>query len=223
MDEKVINVDYQDLSEDGKEKSPTFLPIGDVARELGEKTSRIRYWDEQYSEFLDTDRSGTGSHRRFSKQDVAKLRLIQELWHKNYSHEHIKNEIREFKFDENKMTANIDMVGTSGQLQVQMLASALLDVMKDELNKSKESIIKEVSENVSLSNDKLKEEVCVTLDDRLEDFKQQFISEFNETFNNEIQARIETNEKMDKLKMILEERKEDNNKKKSFWSRVLGK
>lgn len=223
MDEKVINVDYQDLSEDGKEKSPTFLPIGDVARELGEKTSRIRYWDEQYSEFLDTDRSGTGSHRRFSKQDVAKLRLIQELWHKNYSHEHIKNEIREFKFDENKMTANIDMVGTSGQLQVQMLATALLDVMKDELNKSKESIIKEVSENVSLSNDKLKEEVCVTLDDRLEDFKQQFISEFNETFNNEIQARIETNEKMDKLKMILEERKEDNNKKKSFWSRVLGK
>lgn len=223
MDEKVINVDYQDLSEDGKEKSPTFLPIGDVARELGEKTSRIRYWDEQYSEFLDTDRSGTGSHRRFSKQDVAKLRLIQKLWHKNYSHEHIKNEIREFKFDENKMTANIDMVGTSGQLQVQMLATALLDVMKDELNKSKESIIKEVSENVSLSNDKLKEEVCVTLDDRLEDFKQQFISEFNETFNNEIQARIETNEKMDRLKMILEERKEDNNKKKSFWSRVLGK
>lgn len=225
MDKKVIDVDYQNIDNDGSEKTPTFLSIGEVARELGEKTSRIRYWDEQYSEFLDTDRSGNGSHRRFSKQDVAKLRLIQEMWHNNYSHEHIKNEIREFKFDEDNMTASININGTSGQLQVQMLATALLEVMKEELNQSKDSIVKEVSEKVQHSNDKLREEVCVTLDDRLEDFKVQFIKEFNDSFNNEIQARTETNEKMDNLKLLLEERKEEynNNNKKGFLSRLLGK
>lgn len=145
MNNEAIDVGYTELKSDGTEKAPLYLRIGEVARELNLPTSKVRYWSDMYYELLDGEKCNT--HRRFSKEDVAKLRLIKNLSENNYSHEHILHELKNFKYDEGEFAVSIDSEG-SNKLQVQMLASAIMEEQKKEFAKLKEELFDRVDEKI---------------------------------------------------------------------------
>lgn len=56
----------------------TLLTIQEVARQTGLSASTIRYYDQQFAEFLDIDR-GNGRRRLFSPEAVERLLRVQSL------------------------------------------------------------------------------------------------------------------------------------------------
>ncbi len=52
--------------------------IGEVARELGENTSAVRFWSDSFPRFLRPTRNAKGN-RIYKKEDIETLRLIQFL------------------------------------------------------------------------------------------------------------------------------------------------
>lgn len=173
MNSEAIDVGYTELNSDGNEKTPLYLRIGEVARELNLPTSKVRYWSDMYYELLDGEKCNT--HRRFSKEDVSKLRLIKNLSENNYSHEHILHELKNFEFDDGEFAMSTDSEG-SNKLQVQMLASAIMEEQKKEFVKLKEELfdrvdlkIAEMMDRQLTHQDNLKEElideVSVTIDE----------------------------------------------------------
>lgn len=55
-----------------------YYSIGDVARELGESVSLIRYWSDNFSRFVKPVRTGKGD-RKYSAEDIDTLRQIHFL------------------------------------------------------------------------------------------------------------------------------------------------
>jgi DNA-binding transcriptional MerR regulator len=56
---------------------PGALAISEVARLTGLSTATLRVWQRRYG--LGASRSSPGGHRRYSPQDVARLRAVQRL------------------------------------------------------------------------------------------------------------------------------------------------
>ncbi len=56
----------------------TLLTIQEVARQTGLSASTIRYYDQQFAEFLGIDR-GNGRRRLFSPEAVERLLRVQSL------------------------------------------------------------------------------------------------------------------------------------------------
>jgi MerR family transcriptional regulator, light-induced transcriptional regulator len=56
---------------------PVALAISEVARLTGLSTATLRVWQRRYG--LSASRSSPGGHRRYSPQDVARLRAVQQL------------------------------------------------------------------------------------------------------------------------------------------------
>lgn len=59
-------------------QSPDLLTIKEVARRTGLPPSTIRYYDQQFEEFLGV-RRGAGRRRLFEPQAVERLRTVQRL------------------------------------------------------------------------------------------------------------------------------------------------
>ncbi|MGL5327952.1 MAG: MerR family transcriptional regulator [Peptostreptococcaceae bacterium] len=169
MKDKIIDVGYQEINNDGTEKIPVFLSIGEVSQELNVATSTIRYWSNKYSHLLDTERCNT--HRRYSKTDIEKLRLVRDLSDKNYTHDHIIHELENFKLDITSMSKSIEVSPENNPLQVQILAEALANQMaikmkeqlQDEFNKLKNEL---VSNNEKYMNE-IKSELCIAIDETI--------------------------------------------------------
>lgn len=171
MSDKIIDVGYKELKNDGTEKIPTFLSIGEIAQELDVPTSTIRYWSNKYSHLLDTERCNT--HRRYSKTDIEKLRLVRDLSEKNYTHDHIIHELENFKLDITSMTNSINIKPESANnpLQVQILAEAIANEMaikiREQLQGEFDTLKNELISNNQKYLDEIKSEVGVALDEKL--------------------------------------------------------
>ncbi len=55
-----------------------FFSIGEVAEELGENTSAVRFWSDSFPKFLRTERNAKGN-RIYRKEDIETLKLIRFL------------------------------------------------------------------------------------------------------------------------------------------------
>lgn len=55
-----------------------FYSIGEVAEIIGENTSLVRYWSNEFSSLLKVERSGRGD-RKFRKEDVETIKQIHYL------------------------------------------------------------------------------------------------------------------------------------------------
>lgn len=56
---------------------PTYRPITDVAADLGERKSVIRWWEDQFRQVRPM--RARGGHRRYDRETVDLLRGIQRL------------------------------------------------------------------------------------------------------------------------------------------------
>ena len=55
-----------------------FYTVGEVAAILGESTSLVRFWANEFPKFIRPQRNAKGN-RLFSKEDVAQFRRIHHL------------------------------------------------------------------------------------------------------------------------------------------------
>ena len=55
-----------------------FYTVGEVAEILGESTSLVRFWANEFPKFIRPQRNGKGN-RLFSKEDVETLKTIYHL------------------------------------------------------------------------------------------------------------------------------------------------
>lgn len=59
---------------------PKYYSTGEVAKELGENDSTIRYWCDQFDDFLQIERVGAKRTRRqFTQGDIEKLEYVKHL------------------------------------------------------------------------------------------------------------------------------------------------
>jgi UDP-N-acetylglucosamine 4,6-dehydratase len=56
--------------------------IQELSRQVGVPVSTIRYWQQEFSEFVEPERTN-GGQRRYSAEDVAAFRRIKEMVHEN--------------------------------------------------------------------------------------------------------------------------------------------
>ena len=74
-------MDFNNLNENKQTKEingkPLYYTTSQVAQILDETDSRIRHWSIKFSDVLNVETSG--SHRRFSEENINQLRYIKEL------------------------------------------------------------------------------------------------------------------------------------------------
>lgn len=224
----------------------------DVASELGESESTIRFWCENLKESMDILRSGR--NRKFTRENIEQLKFVQDLLrNKEYSVEQVK------EFLSKSDTEIVNSARGSEPLTIQALASALMGEMEIRFNnmleadrEKRQQDMVAFAEEMALSQQKLLENTTIKVDEIISEKVsciEKSITDLSDIDKaNEIQKEIaelklvlkKQSEKQDqdrkeyekkveerdlKLTELLKqslENKEDQSKK-GFFSRIFGK
>lgn len=162
------DTNYEEVTDESPKMPQLYYTIGDVAKELGEETSTIRYWSNKYHDLLDVELCNT--HRRYSKLDIDKLRVVKKCKEKNMSHNQIINTLKETNFDITIIEKRFEDM--QKPFDIQLLASALAVEVENRLKELEDNLFARITEhmnnqaeNVNNMADTIKEEVCTTVDE----------------------------------------------------------
>ena len=185
-----------------------------IARRLGEQPHTIRMWAESYEDCLYVKK--INGRLVYTEASVSQFEFIQKLIRKNkFTHAQIREHIDKHGFEYTKFDSGL--VTPEDPLGFQALAVAL----SMENNKQLQLFLGEFMQLQEENNQKLissiKEEVAMTVQDIVEIELENHYKAIEE----ELKVTRETNEKMDKLIKLTEERKEDSdsNNKKGLFSK----
>ncbi len=83
-----------------------WLTIDEIAKLIGVPKYTLRYWESQFSDFLNPERTN-GGHRRFTEDDMKRIKKIKELLkNKGYS---IKGAQKRLKTEDHRLnTEDLD-------------------------------------------------------------------------------------------------------------------
>lgn len=162
------DTNYEEVADESPKMPQLYYTIGDVAKELGEETSTIRYWSNKYHDLLDVELCNT--HRRYSKLDIDKLRVVKKCKEKNMSHNQIINTLKETNFDITIIEKRFEDM--QKPFDIQLLASALAVEVENRLKELEDNLFARITEhmnnqaeNINNMADAIKEEVCTTVDE----------------------------------------------------------
>lgn len=162
------DTNYEEVTGETPKTPQLYYTIGDVAKELGEETSTIRYWSNKYHDLLDVELCNT--HRRYSKLDIDKLRVVKKCKEKNMSHNQIINTLKETNFDITIIEKRFEDM--QKPFDIQLLASALAVEVENRLKELEDNLFARITEhmnnqaeNINNMADTIKEEVCTTVDE----------------------------------------------------------
>ncbi len=77
----------------------SLLTPGEVAQMLGISSSTLRRWSTRFAEFLSSGAghsvggSSSHTHRRYTQEDVAVLRIIRDMLSQGFTYEHVLNSL----------------------------------------------------------------------------------------------------------------------------------
>lgn len=200
MDKKeAIEVFYEDI--DNKK----YYTIEEVSSLVGIDQSKIEYYYNKLNKFLEI--TSVGMFQVFTKEDVENLKRIKRLdIDKNMSMDEIKHHLEIHR--QEIIVKQEDKIDVS-----------FLDFLAQVMNNQNNKIDNVIQQNQKLVN--IIEQIAENQDKLIEN--QKVMNDKMNSIEKEIAVTQESNEKMDNLKLLLEERKEEYNNKKGFWSRLLGK
>lgn len=145
----------------------TLFTIGYVSKELCTPTYTIRYWTDTYYEYLDIKMCNT--HRRYTELDISKLKVIKHCIEKKMGHKQIVDALKSTEFSEEKLVEAIH--GKQNQLNVQVMAAALISEFEERLKASNEALLKDIATYMNNQGEALQqsmfERVDKTISDRL--------------------------------------------------------
>lgn len=207
-----------------------------ISKLVGEPASTIRSWAEKHQNNLYIKK--INGRFVYTSASVEQFRFIKSLCReKKMTHDQIEEHLNKKGFQYQKYDGGL--INPEDPLGYEALASQIMiknqDMMKQflmEFVKYQEDFKEEIKSDI-------KSEVAITVDDRMEsnlnEFKDGFKEELKEDLKQEFQAYIDQreldyknrdNEMIDLLKKHMEDSQrkfEENNVKKSFWSRIFNK
>ena len=209
------DTNYEEVTDESPKMPQLYYTIGDVAKELGEETSTIRYWSNKYHDLLDVELCNT--HRRYSKLDIDKLRVVKKCKEKNMSHNQIINTLKETNFDITIIEKRFEDM--QKPFDIQLLASALAVEVENRLKELEDNLFARITEhmnnqaeNINNMADTIKEEVCTTVDE--------VINEKLEGLEDNIG---DINKKLDELKdfACIDMNKEKERESDKWWKKIF--
>ena len=190
------DVNYEEVNNSPKPPQ-LYYSIGEVAKEVGEEPSTIRHWSNKYWDLLDVEYCNT--HRRYSKLDIEKLKLIKKCSkEKKMTHNQIINTLKETNFDITVVERHFDDI--QNPLDIQVLASAICVEIENRFSILEENIIKKVNseidkriENESVILKDIKTEISATVDEVISEKIEEVKSQYTPTneFLNEIKDQLQ--------------------------------
>lgn len=194
------DVNYEEV---GKSEKPpqTYYSIGEVGKEIGEETSTVRHWTNQYWDLLDVEYCNT--HRRYTRLDIEKLKVIKKcIREKKMKHNQVINVLNETNFDISVIEKHIgDM---QKPLDIQILASAICVEMENRFALLEESIIDKINLELDKRIEKegeLLKDIRMELSTTVDEVVSEKLSELKQDYNITNEALKEVNSKLDELKM----------------------
>ena len=224
---------YSDVSYSATPKDEEcILNAVALGKLIGENPSTIRLWGDMYEEFLYIKK--INGRMVYTEASVNQFRFIKDLIRdKKFTHKQIYDHISKTGFQYQKYDSGL--INPEDPLGYEALASQIMiknqDMMKQflmEFVKYQEQFKEEIKSDI-------KSEVAITVDDRMENNLNDFKEELKEDLKQEFQSYIDQREMdyknrdtqmIDSLKKHLEDSQrkfEENNSKKSFWSRIFNK
>lgn len=223
-DKNFIDVEFNDGNDEDKEirGEPLYYNTIQVAQILGENDSTIRYWTKYFDDILKITISN--KMKRYKKEDIEKLRFIRKLTREDgltlkqvieYCSE------KGFNFDNGTIDGN-------NPLAIQSFISAMtihmdeqIKSMQGQIIKTQEEMIKSLLEMQTKSNELIQEQIAITVDEVIADKMEEY---FNKVDNRELDKTNEMNEKLDNIRLMMEERKKEseNEEKKSWFKKIFG-
>lgn len=209
------------LNDDGEEVKgrPVYYTIPDLAKEFNVRDSRIRYWYDNFNEFMDADKFSRV--KKFNKNDVEIFKIIYRM------RERDKESIEKIKIylEENiEKIKNPTLIIDESENNKLLINTLVKHAIEENLNNIKNSIVKEIA---------------ATLNETINKTTAQYI-EMNKKIYSEVEDKINSIElKLDEVKEenskrdieisnLLKEnldlrKKEVEEKNKSVWKRIFNK
>lgn len=204
-----------------------YYSTSQVANILNQSDSKIRYYTNVFDEILNIEISN--KQRRYTEADIDKMRFLIELKDEGMTIKQIQEYCQQVDFENSKEI----QIKENNPLSIQSLAKALLEEqsklmleMKNELIKCHMDMMEDLNNRLDIRDDRLKEDISITVDnvisDRLDNFNSNINNKF-ESIEKELSVTKQMNEKIDHLREAMKERKEENEeiKNKSFWSKLF--
>lgn len=125
-DEKIIDAEFKENSDvEYIRGKPIYFTTSDVAHELSENESTIRFWCESFKSYLQLERKGR--NRRFKNKNIEQLKFIQGLIREsNFS---IK-QVQEFL---TKQETGVSIIEDNSQSDIQILVSTMSNLFEDRM------------------------------------------------------------------------------------------
>lgn len=218
------DVNYSNLPSDDE----CILNAVQISKLVGEPASTIRTWAERHQNNLYIKK--INGRFVYTNASVEQFRFIKSLCReKKMTHDQIEEHLNKKGFQYQKYDGGL--INPEDPLGYEALASQIMiknqDMMKQflvEFVKYQEQFKEEIKSDI-------KSEVAITVDDRMESNLNSFKEDLKEEFKSYIDQREfdyknRDNEIIDSLKKHMEESQrkfEENNAKKSFWSRIFNK
>lgn len=191
-----------------------------LGKRIDEPPSTIRTWAESYEDYLYIKK--INGRFVYTEASVDQFRFIKEMHrNKGMSHKQIADIISKHGFQYGDF--NSGLVDPKDPLGYQALASAIAVENQKQLSDFLVKFVQYQEENNKLVIEKIKNEVALTVDEIVDDKFNEFKEELLKEYRIEREATIKTMDMVSNLNAKLEERKEEYNNKKGFWSRLLRK
>lgn len=198
-DKEAIEVFYEEL-EDKK-----YYTIEEVSKIVKVDEAKIEYYYNKLNSFLDI--TSVGMFQVYTKEDIDNLKRIKTLdVDKNMSMDEIKKYLKTH-------TQEI-IVKQENKIDV-----SFLDFLANVLTQQNNKIDTVASQNEKLVE--LIEKVVISQDSLIEN--QKFLNEKLNSIESEVAITKDTNDKIDNLRFLMQERKVESESKKGFLSRLLGR
>lgn len=207
--------------------SPIFYTTGQVAEIMGENDSTIRYWCDEFQEFLKIRK--TGRNRMFTKLDIEKLKYIRELLRvQNLSIRQVKEylstpeaaALQPIKMEKEKvfMTALAQVLSTELDQRFSLLEDRIISYIEHKLDTmiQQQSNIETV---ISNSHKELVEEVKKEIQNEFQNIGNQ-----SQKILTDMEKQIlEREERLNKYIAEKFRQLEPQQEKKGFFQRLFGK
>lgn len=181
--ENIKDVEFEEVN-DGKNirGSVLYYSTNQVATILGETDSKIRYYSNVFEDILNIEISN--KQRRYKKEDIDKLKFMIELKNEGMTLKQIKEYCQEVDFNNGEVA-----VKESNPLSIKALAQALMEEQTKQIEIMKQDILTEIkgfieqqSSMQEVALDKIKEDICVSVDDSVSEKLNNTIEELKDTF-----------------------------------------
>lgn len=213
MDDKFIDVtEYTDNKRNLEFKEGVFYyTSGQVAEILGITKSKLSYYTELFNDILNIEVSNT--HKRYTKNNIEELENILELKKQGMQLKQILKYKMETRLIDDKA------IIPETPIAVDVLAQALLKEQDNKLNEFEHKLFKKLEDYL----DKNKLDTLFAVEESLSDFHKDLKSYIDQR---ELEYKQQDEERISMLKAHMEDTKkknEEENSKKSIWSRIFNK